>query len=202
VILDIFKKVEEGYDKMGETYHNFRDNEKFKFELEQFSELLPPSGQVLDAGCGVGRPTSEFLVKEGFKVTGIDISNRMIDLAKENVPQAKFYKKNILTLDFPDDSFDGIICVYTLWHIPRNDHITIIQNFHRMLKDNGILVLNTGIYESDGISQFFGEPMLWSTNNPKKTLEAVKDLGFEIIFEGVLKLGGERQYWIFAKKVV
>lgn len=185
---------------MGEQYHRFRDNEKFNQQLEEFSELMPVSGQVLDAGCGVGKPTSEFLTKRGFDVTGVDISKRMVDLAKENVPAAKFYQKNILSLDFPDDSFDGIICVYTLWHIPRINHPSIIQNFHRMLKDGGILVLNTGIYESERVSDFFGEPMLWSTNNPKKTLTDVKELGLEIIHEGVLKLGGERQYWIFARK--
>ncbi len=112
------------------------------------------------------------------------------------------FNMNILTLDFPDMKFDGIICVYTLWHIPRKNHPAIIQNFHRMLKDGGILVLNTGIYESEGVSEFFGEPMLWSTNDPKKTLAAVKDLGFEVIHEGVLKLGGERQYWIIARKVL
>ena len=198
--MDIFQTVEESYDKMGEMYHNSRNNEKFNRELEQFSELLPISGQVLDAGCGVGRPTSEYLVKKGFKVTGVDISKKMVELAKENIPEARFLQKNILALDFANDSFDGIICVYTLWHIPRISHPSIIQNFHRMLKNDGILVLNTGIYESEGMSNFFGEPMLWSTSDPKKTLAAVKDLGFDIIFEGILNLGGERQYWIFAKK--
>ena len=198
--MDIFQTVEESYDKMGEMYHNSRNNEKFNRELEQFSELLPSSGQVLDAGCGVGRPTSEYLVKKGFKVTGVDISKKMVELAKENIPEARFLQKNILALDFANDSFDGIICVYTLWHIPRISHPSIIQNFHRMLKNDGILVLNTGIYESEGMSNFFGEPMLWSTSDPKKTLAAVKDLGFDIIFEGILNLGGERQYWIFAKK--
>ena len=125
----------------------------------------------------------------------------MIELAKENVPEARFFQKNILTLDFRDESFDGIISVYTLWHIPRVNHPAIIQNFYRMLRKDGILVLNTGVYESEGMSNFFGEPMLWSTDNPEKTLAFVKGLQFEIIFEGVLKLGGERQYWIFAKKL-
>jgi ubiquinone/menaquinone biosynthesis C-methylase UbiE len=201
VISDIFKTVEKSYDKMGERYHRFRNNEKFNQQLEQFSELLQQSSQVLDAGCGVGKPASEFLSKRGFNVTGVDISKKMIDLAKENVPDARFHQKNILTLDFPDESFDGIICVYTLWHIPKANHKAIIQNFHRMLKDGGILVLNTGVYESEGMSDFFGEPMFWSTNDPKKTLAAVKELGYEVISEGILKLGGERQYWIFAKKV-
>jgi 2-polyprenyl-3-methyl-5-hydroxy-6-metoxy-1,4-benzoquinol methylase len=185
---------------MGEVYHNFRDNEKFSQQLEQFIGLLPLSGKVLDAGSGVGKPTSEFLAKQGLTVLGVDISSKMVELARQNVPDAEFHKKNILTLDFPDESFDGIICVYTLWHIPRSNHPAIIKNFHRMLREDGILVLNTGTYESEGMSDFFGEPMLWSTNNPKKTLGTVMDLGFEIVFEGVLKLGGERQYWIFARK--
>ena len=193
--------VEDSYDKMGEKYHRVRDNKKFNSELEKFSKLLPSVGEVLDAGCGVGTPVSQFLVEKGFKVTGVDISKKLIDLAKVNVPEASFYQKNILTLDFPNDSFDGIICVYTLWHIPRTDHSSIIENFHRMLKDNGILVINTGIFESDGMSMFFGERMLWSNNSPEKTLAFVKGTGLEIIFEGILNLGGEQQYWIFAKKV-
>ncbi|NHJ40571.1 MAG: class I SAM-dependent methyltransferase [Asgard group archaeon] len=198
--MNIFKTIEESYDKMGETYHNFRDNEKFNNELEKFADLLPVSGNVLDAGCGVGIPVSKFLVRRGFKVTGIDISRKMIDLAKQNVPEATFYQKNILTLDLPGNSFDGIICVYTLWHIPRAEHSFIISNFHRMIKENGLLVINTGVFESEGMSEFFGEPMLWSNNNPKKTLNYVIDAGFSIIFEGVLKRGEEMQYWIFAKK--
>ncbi len=198
--MEIFKIVEESYDKMGERYHNSRNNEKFNSELKKFSSLLPNSAEVLDAGCGVGRPTSEFLVNKGFNVTGVDISKKMVELAKVNVPSATFYQKNILTLDFPDNAFDGIICVYTLWHIPREEHSKIFDNFHRMLKQNGILVINTGIYESEGISRFFGERMLWSTNDPKKTLSSVQELGLEIIFEGILALGGEQQYWIFARK--
>ena len=124
----------------------------------------------------------------------------MVDVAKKIVPEAEFHQQNILTLDFPGGSFDGIICVYTLWHIPREKHPATIRNFHRMLKLGGIMVLNTGVLESDGMSQFFGEPMLWSTNKPKQSLAVVKELGMEIVFEGALKLGGERQYWIFARK--
>ena len=68
-----------------------------------------------------------------------------------------------------------------------------------MLKPDGVLMINTGIRESDGLSYFFGEPMLWSNNAPKVTLSFIKKLGFEILFEGVLERGGEVQYWIYAK---
>jgi ubiquinone/menaquinone biosynthesis C-methylase UbiE len=199
--LDIFKTVEQSYDKMGEEYHAYRNNEKFNSQLEEFSKLLPDGGRVLDAGCGVGQPTAEFLAKRDFQVIGVDISNRMVELARRNVPNAEFKQANIAALEFEDEYFDGIICVYTLWHIPRTKHPSIIQNFYRMLGDGGILVLNTGVYESEGMSRFFGHPMLWSTNDPKKTLSSVKESGFDVIFEGALNLGGETQYWVFAKKV-
>ena len=198
--MNVFRVVEESYDKMGEEYHNSRNNEKFTRELEKFAGLLPASGEVLDAGCGVGHPASGYLANRGFRVTCVDISSKMVERARENVPNATFAQKNIVDLDFPDASFDGVICVYTLWHIPRNTHRDIIANFHRMLRGSGILVLNTGVYESEGMSRFFGEPMLWSTNDPTKTLASVREAGFEILFEGVLPLGGERQYWIFAQK--
>jgi 2-polyprenyl-3-methyl-5-hydroxy-6-metoxy-1,4-benzoquinol methylase len=187
---------------MGEKYHQVRDNEKFKSELIKFIELLPTNGKVLDAGCGVGTPVSQFLAKKGFEVIGVDISKKLVERARENVPEAKFYQKNILTLDFPENHFDGIICVYTLWHIPRDRHSEVIANFHRMLNNKGILVVNTGTYGSEGMSSFFGEPMLWSNNHPSKTLELMKNSGFDILFEGPLVLGGEKQYWIFAKKVI
>jgi len=96
--MNIYKTIEESYDKMGEEYHRFRNNEKFKNELEKFTGLLPPSGHVLDAGCGVGKPVSEFIVKKGFKITGVDISSKMVELAKQNVPEGLFFQKNILTL--------------------------------------------------------------------------------------------------------
>jgi len=51
------------------------------------------------------------------------------------------------------------------------------------------------------MSTFFGEPMLWRTNLPKQTFGVRKDLRMEILFEGALTLGGELQYWVFAKKV-
>lgn len=50
---DIFKTVEQSYDLMGETYHAYRNNESFKPQLEQFVELLPDSGTMLDTRPGL-----------------------------------------------------------------------------------------------------------------------------------------------------
>jgi ubiquinone/menaquinone biosynthesis C-methylase UbiE len=198
--MNVKEIVMNGYDQIASDYYKHRDLNKFNDLLEKFVSLLPNNSHVLDAGCGAGIPTSKYLVNKGLNVTGIDISDKMLKMARENVPRAEFLKKNIKELDFDKDSFEGIISVFTLFHIPKEEHLMIFKGFYEILKSGGILLINAGINESEGVSNFFGVPMFWSNYNPEKTLELVKLVGFSITFEGVLLRGGEYQYWIFAKK--
>ncbi|UCC20238.1 MAG: class I SAM-dependent methyltransferase [Promethearchaeota archaeon] len=197
---EISNLVEQGYDKIAGEYYTSRDINKFNSELEKFSSLLPIKAHVLDVGCGAGIPTAKFLTKKGFNVIGIDLSEKMLSMAKENEPNANFIKMDINEIKFDENTFDGVISVYTLFHIPKKNHLSIFNKLFEILKPGGILLLNTGISESEGISNFFGVPMFWSNYNPKTTLELVKKVGFSILFEGVLERGGEYQYWIYAKK--
>lgn len=192
--------VKNSYDKIGERYYAYRDSHKIDGELAKITNMLPEKAKVLDAGAGAGIPVAQFLTERGLEVTGVDVSETMVSLAQKNVPKATFLQKDILTLDFPEETFDGIICVYTLWHISRENHQSVFKNFHRMLKRNGLLVINTGARASEGLSLFFGEPMLWSNHPPQKTLELIKTIGFSVEFEGILERGGEYQYWVFARK--
>ncbi|MGB5912046.1 MAG: class I SAM-dependent methyltransferase [Promethearchaeia archaeon] len=189
------------YNKIAASYYSHRDLNKFNGELDKFIDLLSENGRVLDVGCGAGIPTGKYLVSRGLKVTGIDISDTMLEMARKNVPEADFINKDMNNLDFKKNSFDGIISVYALFHVPKNNHPNIFKQFFKILKPDGILLINTGTSESEGVSKFFGEPMFWSNYDPKKTLEIVKSVGFSILFEGVLVRGGEFQYWIFAKKL-
>lgn len=197
---EISKLVETGYNKIAQDYYNYRDVNKFNRELEKFLSLLPKEAHVLDVGCGAGIPTANFLVKKGIKVTGIDLSDTMLRLARENVPNAEFIKKDINEINFDENTFDGVVSVYTLFHLPKKNHFLIFKKLYEILKPGGILLINTGVSESEGTSKFFGVPMFWSNYEPKTTLELVKKAGFSIISEGVLERGGEYQYWVFGKK--
>ena len=198
--MKIVEIVQSSWDKIGSIYDSYRDKHKIDSELAEIVTLLPEHGKVLDVGSGSGEPVAKFLFEHGLEVTGIDISENMVKLARKNVPKATFTQMDILALDFEENSFDGLICVYTLWHIPREEHAQIYRNFHRILKPNGLLVINTGLRESEGMTDFFGEPMLWSNHHPKTTLKLVQDAGFSIEFEGIKERGEEFQYWIYARK--
>lgn len=198
---NLSKLVEDGYDIIAEAYYTHRDLNKFDNELKSFASMLPENANVLDVGCGAGIPSANFLDRAGFNVTGIDLSETMLRLARKNVPNATFKKMDMNDLKFNENTFDGIISVYALFHVPRGNHFSIFKSFFRILKPGGVMLINTGISESEGKSNFFGVPMFWSNHNPKTTLELVKKAGFSVSYEGVLQRGGEFQYWIYAKKL-
>ena len=194
------KIVREGYNKVALAYQNERHEnlEEMKI-LPEFTSRVTKGGKILDVGCGGGLPFTKYL-SEQFDVIGIDISDKQIEIAKKNVPKAQFIRKDMTELDFPTAYFDGILAYYSIIHVPREEHFDLFKNFYRMLKPNGILVINSGTRQSEGMSDFFGEPMFWSNNSPEKTLDLVKRAGFVIEFEGILRRGREYQYWIFARK--
>ncbi len=197
---EISKLVEQGYNKIAADYYTHRNLNKFNNELEKFISLLSDNAHVLDVGCGAGIPTAKFLVKKGIKVTGIDVSDTMLNLARKNVPNAEFIKMDMNELEFNENTFEGIISVFALFHVPKENHFNIFKKFFEILKPGGILLINTGVSESEGTSRFFGVPMFWSNFSPNTTLNLVNKAGFSIISEAVLERGGEYQYWIYGKK--
>ncbi len=189
----------EGYDKIASKYNEQRhiyNNEK---ELEYFVNLLPNKGKILDVGCGAG-PAARFLIEKGYSVIGIDISRNMLELAKKSVPEAEFIEADMTKLTFADDSLEGIVSLYAIFHISRDKHEKLFRNFHRMLKKGGILLFCIGHKEWEGSDNYLGAEIFWSNYSSEKTLQLVQQAGFEIIYDELLERGEEEHYWIIAKK--
>jgi 2-polyprenyl-3-methyl-5-hydroxy-6-metoxy-1,4-benzoquinol methylase len=198
-VIDI---VGESWNKISEIYAANRNVRKMDRELFKFKGLLPAFGKVLDVGSGAGVPVAKFLAENGFQVIGIDISDTMLTLASKNVPNATFKKMNMLNLEFEKASYDGVICVFSLFHVPRITHKTIFKHFYQLLKPNGVLLLNTGVFGEERFSQFFDVPMFWSSHHPKDTKNLLQETGFSLISHDILTRGGESQYWVFAIKPI
>src|SRR5690348_18187519 len=111
--------VADAYDHIAERYLEWRARQPRQEELTRWLDLLHnyvrPGARILDIGCGAGMPLT-FELSKTFDVTGVDISIRQVDLARRNVPAARFIHGDITTLRFPPASFDAVVGSYSLFH--------------------------------------------------------------------------------------
>ncbi len=93
--------------------------------------------KVLDCGCADGR-NSEWLIAEGFEVTGVDFSQTVIERTQKRLPKGKFLVGDIRKLDeIEDNSFDFLIDAGALHVNYPPDILSIIKEYHRILKPSG-----------------------------------------------------------------
>jgi len=191
--------VKKGYNKIAVEYQADRHTLDNMKELEELASFLPKGAKVLDAGCGAGVPATKFLADSGFEVVGIDFSENMLKLARKNVPNATFIRKDMTKLDFADNSFDGLTALYSIIHVPREKHALLFESFHKILKSEGIMLVCMGPDEWEATKEYYGTSMFWSHHSPAKSLQLAKDAGFQTIFDTILERGKERHYWILAR---
>ncbi len=176
--------VKAGYNAIAARYlaERTRDSADVRL-LDDFMERLPENASVLDAGCGAGVPIAQMLSKQ-FKVTGVDFSEAQIELARKNVPAADFICADMTKLDFSENSFDGICSYYAIIHIPREEHGSLLRDFHRFLKPNGVALLCLGAeHLIDDIDEnYLGTRMYWSHYDTETYLKMLKVCGFSVIW--------------------
>jgi SAM-dependent methyltransferase len=203
--MDHKETVKSGYNKIADRYLAARDRDTENvLLLHDFIELLAPKSKVLDAGCGAGIPVTKLLA-EHFDVIGVDFSEAQIELAKKNVPNAHFSCMDMTQLDFPDNSLDGICSYYAIIHVPREEHASLIANFHRMLNIGGIALLCLGAenLEDDFDDDFLGTRMYWSHYDSETYIEMLKANGFSIVWAKFVKdetCEGAKHLFVLAQK--
>lgn len=129
------------YDRIANDYTEDHKNDTWSLAMvERFIQLLPKRARVLDAGCGPGWETRRF-VKAGFRVTGIDLSPKLIALAKRHAPRGRFIVGDMRSLPFTAGTFDGICAKASLLHLLRRDVSRVLESFHRVLSRGGLLLV-------------------------------------------------------------
>lgn len=93
---------------------------------------------ILDIGCGDGTLALQYAINEN-QLTFIDLSDKMLEIARQNTPDALAPNFRYLNLDFlefiPDQPFDVVLCVGVLAHLQSLD--VAINKLHRLLKPGG-----------------------------------------------------------------
>jgi SAM-dependent methyltransferase len=140
--LSVFeRRQQEHYDNIAADYEahysdywSFEYRRRFIYE-PMFAGLNLSGMKVLDAMCGSGQ-TTNYLLSQGAIVTGLDISNEVIDTFQSRWSDASVVKRSLLASGLPDNSFDCVAVVGGLHHIHPNVK-DAVREIHRVLKPGG-----------------------------------------------------------------
>lgn len=143
-----------GFDDWAEDYDKSVElsNAKDAYPFAGYNDVLKTIyrdviknkfGDILDIGFGTAVLTKK-LYDRGFKIFGIDFSEKMIKCAEEKMPNAELIKADF-TKGYPsalnEKKFDFIISTYALHHLNDDEKINFIRTLCGHLKDNGKLLI-------------------------------------------------------------
>lgn len=140
------------YDTLGERWYTAWDdpvallrteNEaKWPWILSRIGEHAPAANTLLDVGCGAGF-LSNRLAKEGFEVSGIDLSEESLEVAArfDETSTVKYERANAYELPYMDQSFDVVTCMDFLEHV--EDPARVIRECARVLRPGGLFFYHT-----------------------------------------------------------
>lgn len=136
----------ETYQKLAADYDRHIENKPHNayYDRPAVLSLLPEihGKKVLDAGCGPGIYSREFL-QRGAKVTACDVSENMIDLARQRVPNGVDFRILDLTqplVDFEDGEFEFVVAPLCLDYIEH--WLPVFQEFFRVLRAGGVFIFS------------------------------------------------------------
>ncbi|TXK34767.1 class I SAM-dependent methyltransferase [Nonomuraea sp. C10] len=150
----------DAYDALADVYADFARDSLDRLPLDRsmvaaFAELVRADGArpVVEAGCGPGYMTAH-LRDLGLDAFGVDLSPRLIDIARRDYPDLRFEVGSMGALDVADGELGGLLSWYSLIHTPPTELPPYFAEFRRVLAPGGYLLL--GFFESEGgpVSRF------------------------------------------------
>ena len=143
---------------------------------------LPSGARVLDIGSGTGKPVAADLTAAGHAVTGLDVSSRMIEIAREQVPGATFVHVDVRRWTSPDASWDAVCAFFPFLQMPRTDTETVLANVGRWLVPGGWLALVTVPMDGERVAfDFLGRTVEITSYSPVAVRERVEAAGLQVV---------------------
>lgn len=135
----LIEKTKKDYNLLAKDYT--RTRAFIPEDIRKLAELVKEGETILDSGCGNGRLFS-LLKEKKVHYFGIDISEKLIEIAKMTFPEATFQVGDALNLPFPENFFDKVFSISVLHHIPSKEfQLRYLRESKRVLKKGGWLIL-------------------------------------------------------------
>ena len=204
------EQIKKAYDIAAEAYA-----EKCFFELydkpldkklyDLFFERTVNRGPVLEIGCGPGE-IANYLAIKGLPVTGIDISEKMIAVARRLNPHINFETGDVFRLRFSDGEIAGVVAPYLIVNFKEEDLIPAFLEIARVCRPGAAFLISFHTGGQDLIvSDFFvsGNTIPYTYFDSAVVVRLITDAGFAIK-EHIVRLPYEGEVttraYIFAER--
>jgi ubiquinone/menaquinone biosynthesis C-methylase UbiE len=179
-------QIEIQYDTIAKEYADAFSGEHEKKPKDQeifrrFSQEIGDRRPIWDFGCGPGQ-TANYLNNLGLEISGLDLSEKILEQARTIHPEIYFRKGNILALEFENDSIAGVVAFYAIIHFTEEQVGLAFHEAFRVLQPGGIFLFTYHVGEETiHLDEFLGQKIdidfrFFTTDFISRCL---KDSGFE-----------------------
>lgn len=165
------------YDKIAEWWQD--QHQTSEYGLKSFGRALKfveNRNSCLDVGCGAGGRFLRKLESEKFKITGIDVSEKMIELAKINHPGQNFINDDICNWN-SDEKYDFIFAWDSIFHLPLDSHEKVISKLCSCLNKDGIFFYTFGNDEGEHTDTWHQDQFYYSSIGISKNIQLIIENG-------------------------
>lgn len=179
--LELAQNIIEIYKKHARAWTELRGN--FLYEktwLDHFLSFIPQHSEILDLGCGSGKPIADYLLQHDHKIIGVDSSDVMIEMAQQNFPEQRWLQADMRTVEF-DQKFNAILAWDSFFHLTPNDQRQMFSQFARFAQQGTALMFSSGPSHGEAIGDLFGDALYHASLAPEEYTALLNDHGFQVI---------------------
>jgi len=168
--------IANSYDQIAERWLGANLSENGITQHERALAFLENKRYALDIGCGCSGRVIDLLLRHAFQVEGIDVSERMIELAKQRHPEVTLWHADICEWRLPRQ-YDCISAWDSVWHVPLVSQELVLRKMMEGLAPGGVCIFTTpGLgAPSEKVDSAMGPQMYYSGLGIPRTLELVAE---------------------------
>ncbi|GHA10361.1 hypothetical protein GCM10008090_19930 [Arenicella chitinivorans] len=168
------------YDKIATWWQ--RHHTASSYGVSQLQRMLcfaSDGGRALDVGCGAGGRLVEVMSRANFSVTGVDASEKMVQLARAAHPEHQFIHDDFSRWQ-SDEKFDVIFAWDSLFHLPYSQQKSVVSKLCDLLSPQGVLLYTFGNALGEHTDLWHNDTFYYSSLGINNNLELLIANGLSI----------------------
>lgn len=201
-IKDEKKQTIDSYNKTASAHaEKFNKSGARVEDIEKaFSYINKSNPKTVEIGCGNGRDAKE-IIKHTSDYLGIDLSEGMLEIARQSTPEAKFELADLETFQFPNN-IDVVFAFASILHSDKDSIKDLLERVYTSLNPGGVFFISTkyGPYHKETIDKEGHGPKTYYFYTPEE-IEKLSPKGLKIIFKTVQNFNNQKWFSVILQRI-